>query len=144
MRGHIAKEGNRYYAVIYEGTDPVNGRERHRWHPGGGTRKEAERLLTELVKRNHDGDYRAPERITLGTYLVERWLPTKKAQFRPSTFDSYRRNTEIHVIPRIGPSLCNGSRPRIWTRSTPASSSMVDATAPAVGSPRRRCGTSTA
>jgi len=103
MRGHIAKKGNRYYAVIYEGTDPVNGRERHRWYPGGGTRKEAERLLTELVKRNHDGDYRAPERITLGTYLVERWLPTKKAQLRPSTFDSYRRNTEIHVIPRIGP-----------------------------------------
>lgn len=45
-----------------------------------------------MVKRNHDGDYRAPERITLGTYLEERWLPTKRAQLRHSTWDSYRRN----------------------------------------------------
>ena len=102
MRGHVAKKGNRYYAVIYEGIDQATGRQRHRWYAGGTTRKEAERLLGEMVKRNHDGDYRAPERITLGAYLEERWLPTKRAQLRHSTWDSYRRNVEIHVKPRIG------------------------------------------
>lgn len=144
MRGHIAKKGNRYYAVIYEGTDPVNGRERHRWYPGGGTRKEAERLLTELVKRNHDGDYRAPERITLGTYLVERWLPTKKAQLRPSTFDSSAGIPRSMSFRASGPSLCSGSRQRIWTRSTPTSSSMAARTALVAVSPQRRSATSTA
>ena len=102
MRGHVAKKGNRYYAVIYEGVDQATGRQRHRWYVGGATRKEAEKVLTEMVKRNHDGDYRAPERITLGAYLEERWLPTKRAQLRHSTWDSYRRNVEIHVKPRIG------------------------------------------
>ena len=102
MRGHVAKKGNRYYAVIYEGVDQATGRQRHRWYAGGATRKEAEKLLVEMVKRNHDGDYRAPERITLGTYLEERWLPAKRAQLRHSTWDSYRRNVEIHVKPRIG------------------------------------------
>jgi integrase len=102
MRGHVAKKGNRYYAVIYEGIDQATGRQRHRWYAGGATRKEAEKLLTEMVKRNHDGDYRAPERITLGAYLEERWLPAKRAQLRHSTWDSYRRNVEIHVKPRIG------------------------------------------
>lgn len=102
MRGHIARKGNRYYAVIYEGTDPATGRARHRWHAGGRTRKEAERVLTDLVKRHHDGDYRAPERITFGDYLQKRWLPTKKAQLRASTFDSYRRNIANHVIPALG------------------------------------------
>ncbi len=29
MRGHVAKKGNRYYAVIYEGIDQVTGRQRH-------------------------------------------------------------------------------------------------------------------
>ena len=28
MKGYAAKKGNRWYAVIYEGTDPITGRER--------------------------------------------------------------------------------------------------------------------
>lgn len=102
MRGHIARKGNRYYAVVYEGTDPATGKERHRWHAGGSTRREAEKVLTDLVKRIHDGDYRSPERITLGDYLTERWLPMRKRQVRYSTYRSYRSQTRLHVIPYIG------------------------------------------
>jgi integrase len=102
VRGHIAKKGNRYYVVIYEGPDPSSGKAHHRWHAAGGTRKEAERLLADLVKKSHDGDYRTPDRITLGQYLQDKWLPAKKAQLRASTFDSYRRNIELHVVPAIG------------------------------------------
>lgn len=102
MRGHVAKKGSRYYAVIYEGSDPMTGKQRHRWFAAGATRKEAEKLLAELVKRHHDGDYRAPERITLADYLRDRWLPAKRAQIKFSTWDSYRRNVDIHVAPRIG------------------------------------------
>ena len=82
MRGHIAKKGGRYYAVVYEGFDPFTGKDKYRWHAAGDTRKAAEKLLGDLVKRLHDGDYRAPERITFGDYLLERWLPTKRAQLR--------------------------------------------------------------
>ncbi|MCU1393491.1 MAG: hypothetical protein JWM34_1919 [Ilumatobacteraceae bacterium] len=102
MRGHVAKKGNRYYAVVYEGFDPSTGQERHRWYAGGSTRKEADKVLGELVKRIHDGDYRSPERITFGDYLLERWLPTKQAQLRPSTYSSYKNNIITHVVPRIG------------------------------------------
>lgn len=105
MRGHIVQRGKRYYAVVYEGTDPATGKRIRRWYAAGETRRSAERLLTEIVKRVHDGDYRAPDRITLGDYLVERWLPTKRAQLRRSTFDSYTRNVENHVVPRIGSML---------------------------------------
>lgn len=102
MRGHVAKKGNRYYAVIYEGSDPKTGRSRYRWHAGGSTRKDAEKVLANLVKRVHDGDYRAPDRITLGDYLQDRWIPMKRAQIKHSTWDQYRRNVLIHVVPRIG------------------------------------------
>jgi integrase len=101
MRGHIAKKGNRYYAVIYEGVDPATGKERHRWHAAGATRKEAERVMAGLVKRYHDGDYRPPEKITLGEYL-ERWLPTQRQPLAPSTFSSYEGNIRLHVLPYIG------------------------------------------
>lgn len=102
MRGHVAKKGKRYYAVVYEGTDPATGKPRHRWHSAGSNRKEAEKLLTDLVKKMHDGDYRSPERITLGDYLVERWLPLRKSQVGPSTWNAYRQTVQSHVVPRIG------------------------------------------
>lgn len=101
MRGHIAKKANRYYVVIYEGVDPATGKGHHRWHRGGSTRKEAEVILADLVKKHHDGEYRSQEKITLGEYL-ERWLPTKQQPLAASTFSSYRRNIRLHVLPYIG------------------------------------------
>ncbi|MCP3860720.1 MAG: site-specific integrase, partial [Phycisphaeraceae bacterium] len=85
MRGHIAKKGNRYYAVVYEGIDAATGKPRHRWHAAGETRKGAEKILGDLVKRMHDGDYRSPDKITLGDYLLERWLPSKRTRVKHST-----------------------------------------------------------
>lgn len=111
MRGHIARKGKVYYAVIYEGINPATGKGRHRWHRAGTTRREAERLLADLVKRSHDGDYRAPEKITLGDYLLERWLPTKQSQLRPSSYSSYRLNIELHVIPYLGHTALQGITP---------------------------------
>ena len=43
MRGHIVKRRSRYYAVVYEGTYPATGKGRHRWYPGGETRREGAR-----------------------------------------------------------------------------------------------------
>ena len=102
MRGHIAKKGNRYYAVVYEGIDSTTGKPRHRWHAAGDTRKGAEKVLADLVKRMHDGDYRAPDKITLGDYLLERWLPSKRTRVKPSTASAYERNIRLHINPSIG------------------------------------------
>jgi integrase len=99
---HIAKKGNRYYPVAYGGINPVTGDGKRDWHDGFATRKEAEREAAEIVKRKQDGDYRSPDRITLGDYLNERWLPTRRAQIRPSTFSAYKNSIAIHVVPRIG------------------------------------------
>ena len=41
MKGHVARKRDRYYAVIYEGLDPVTGKERRSWHPAGTDRAEA-------------------------------------------------------------------------------------------------------
>ncbi|MGH8983939.1 MAG: tyrosine-type recombinase/integrase [Acidimicrobiia bacterium] len=102
MRGYTAKKGNRYYAVIYEGVDPATGKEHRRWYPAGTRRGDAEKLVTELVKRMNDGAYRPPEKTTLASYLTNKWLPAQRSQLRPSTFDSYRRTIELHVLPAIG------------------------------------------
>lgn len=102
MRGHIAKKGNRYYAVVYEGVDAATGKPRHRWHAAGETRKGAEKILGDLVKRMHDGDYRSPDKTTLGEYLLERWLPSKRTRVKHSTSAAYESNIRLHINPYIG------------------------------------------
>ena len=102
MRGYTAKKGDRYYAVIYEGIDPATGKEKRRWYAAGPRKADAERMVTDLVKRRNDGDYRVPEKLTLGEYLVGKWLPVQRSQLRASTFHSYERTVDLHIVPTLG------------------------------------------
>ena len=101
MRGYVAQRRSRFYAVIYEGIDPMTGRERRRWHPAGTDRASAVDFARELAAAHsrHDGRRVGP---TLGVYLTTRWLPAKQLTLRPSTWDGYRRLIELHVIPHLG------------------------------------------
>ncbi len=100
MRGYVAKRRNRFYAVIYEGIDPITGREHRRWHPAGTDRTQAEQLAARLAADRGECGRRAG--TTLGTYLTRQWLPTKSLTLRPSTWHTYRRLIELHVLPRLG------------------------------------------
>lgn len=102
MRGGIHKKGRNYYAVVYDGIDPATGRKRRRWVPAGTRRADAERILADLIRRKYDGEPVPTERLTVAEYLTGRWLPVQRTRLRPSTFDSYRRNIELHVIPALG------------------------------------------
>ncbi|MFN6120866.1 MAG: tyrosine recombinase XerC, partial [Actinomycetes bacterium] len=101
MKGYVARKGDRYYAVIYEGTDPITGRERRRWHPAGTDPGDAQRLAIDVARRRLDDGYERSS-LTVAVYLTQRWLPSKKLTLRASTFDSYRRNIDLHITPAIG------------------------------------------
>lgn len=101
MKGYVAKKGNRWYAVIYEGVDPVTGKERRRWHAAGLCRDDAERLATRLA-RDLDSINDAVRSLTLGAYLTSRWLPGKRIVLAATTYNGYRRNVENHVVPALG------------------------------------------
>lgn len=102
MRGTVQKKGNKWYAVIYDGVNPATGNYRRRWVQAGTRRGDAEKLLADLVKRAHRGETVVSEKLTLEQYLRDRWLPIQESRVRPSTFSSYRRNIELHVIPALG------------------------------------------
>jgi integrase len=36
------------------------------------------------------------------TFLRDEWLPAKQAQLRPTTFEAYRMNCEVHILPALG------------------------------------------
>lgn len=101
MKGYVAKKGNRWYAVIYEGLDPVTGRERRSWHPAGLERDEAERLAARLAA-DINGRNDSVRALSFGAYLTTRWLPGKRLALQTSTWDGYRRKVDRHILPTLG------------------------------------------
>lgn len=110
MRGHIhkrvrrtrsGKETTLWYVVVDIGVTSA-GRRRQKWHGGFRTRREAEVARAKIVSDLHSGSYVAPDRITLAEWVRESWLPMMESRIKPSTFDSYRRNMEVHVLPALG------------------------------------------
>jgi integrase len=101
MDGYVARKGNRWYAVIYHGLDPVTGREQRTWHAAGTDRAAAEKLARKLAKETvgrDDGN----RSLTFGAYLTQRWLPAKKIELAPTTFHGYQRIVHLHVLPSLG------------------------------------------
>lgn len=109
MQGHIrkrvhqtraGKETVRWYVVLSTGVDSA-GRRQQKWHGGFSTRKEAEAVRAKLVSDMNRGVYVFPTSTTLRDW-VKSWLDSVKDQLKPSTLHSYRRNLELHVLPKIG------------------------------------------
>ncbi len=71
MQGYVVRKGGRFYAVIYEGIDPITGRERRRWHPAGTDRTAAEAIASKLAERAGQGG-RERASLTLAVYLTQR------------------------------------------------------------------------
>jgi integrase len=101
MNGYVAKRRGRFYAVIYEGLDPVTGRERRRWHPAGTDRAAAERLAARLAAEEQ-GRVDAVRSLTFGAYLTGQWLPAKRLHLATSTYCGYERNVQRHILPALG------------------------------------------
>lgn len=100
MLGYVVERKGRFYAVIYEGLDQITGHERRRWHAAGTDRAAAERAAVLLAESAVTKD--ATRGLTVARFLLHTWLPRKQVSLRPSTWDGYRRNVELHVVPHIG------------------------------------------
>jgi integrase len=101
MKGYIAKKGHQYYAVIYEGLDPVTGKEQRRWHPAGPDKAAAEALASRLAAELEGRDDKTRS-LTFGAYLTDQWLPGKANTLAESTWHGYRRKIERHILPTLG------------------------------------------
>ena len=82
----------------------VESQHGHKQRTKGGfrTRKDAQTYLTDALAALGVGVFAEPTKLTLGEYLVDRWLPSREMMLRPSTIDSYRVNINRHVLPALG------------------------------------------
>lgn len=103
MRGHIVKRYENSWTIVGDlGRDPVSGKRKQQWISVKGTKKDAERRLTELLHSLETGQWVKPEHLTVGDFL-ERWLKDYAfTHVRPRTFTRYKTIIERHIIPALG------------------------------------------
>lgn len=103
--GHVIRKERkgkvRYYAVVEQDPEP-NGRRVRKSHGGFDRRKDAREALNTVLQRQREGTYIAPTSQSFGQFLTDEWLPGIRSTVKPSTWDSYSRNIQLHLIPRLG------------------------------------------
>jgi len=103
MRGHITKRGKNSYTIVLSlGNDPATGKRKQHWESVKGTKKEAEKRLSELLTQLDTGGFVKPGKITLGEYL-ERWLKDYVwPNLAPRTAEGYESIVRCHLVPALG------------------------------------------
>lgn len=101
MKGTVIKRGESWSVVLDLGRDAA-GRRQRKWHSGFRTKRDAEQARIRLLGDIDKGTYSAPNKISLSSFLVDEWLPAKKATLKPTTLASYDMHVRCHLIPRLG------------------------------------------
>lgn len=102
-RGHVAKRGRGSWRVeAWAPVDPATGKRRRIRRTLRGTKKDAERELTRIL-RDIDGGLISSEgsRVTVAEYMTQ-WIAHMEHRLRPTTFDRYAGVTRRNIIPGLG------------------------------------------
>lgn len=100
-RNNIRKRGSTWTYYTYV-TDP-SGRRYQSSKGGFATRREAEAAQVLAMAAVEQGTWVRPERLTVRDFLIDEWLPSQRPPtLEESTYVSYERNIQLHVIPYIG------------------------------------------
>lgn len=100
MRGHIRRRSDNSWTVVIDiGRDPETKKRRQKWVTVHGTKREAEKVLAEMLV--NQGNYSVEaEKMTVEMYL-KHWLEAIKSTIRESTHVHYKNAVDA-FIPHIG------------------------------------------
>jgi len=102
QRGHVVKRYKNSYSIILNlGTDPTTGKRKQQWISYKGTKKDAEKRLSELLHQLDTGTFIKPEKTTLGEFL-ERWLNDYRHNISPRTAEGYEHIVRHYIITSLG------------------------------------------
>jgi len=102
LAGQLIRRGERTWLIrVYRGRD-AKGKREYVNRTVRGTKKEAERVLTKLLRDRDTGVLLEPSRESLAAY-APRWLSVwVKPRVRGRTFESYRWLLNKYVLPTLG------------------------------------------
>ncbi len=95
-------ESGQWYFIADLGPDPMTGRRRQSKRRGFPTKKAAQAALSDLLGELRRGEYVKPATGSLGAYLMNTWLPARRADLRSSTAHGYEKVIRTRIVPFIG------------------------------------------
>jgi integrase len=101
--GHIRSNGDNSYSIkISLPKDSTTGKYRAKWFTIRGSRKDAEKRLSELLHQLDTGTFMQTSKTTVAEYF-KRWLADYvKPNLSPRTFEGYASIITQHLIPSFG------------------------------------------
>jgi integrase len=103
MKGHIRQRSKGSWTIVIDvGRDPATGKRRQHWHAVRGTKRDAERLLRDMLRNLEGGAYVKPTHLTLGEWLMQWFESYVKIHTTPITQESYISIIRRHIVPSLG------------------------------------------
>jgi len=98
--GHLRKRGDSWLITVEAGRD-ASGKRKRIYKSVKVPKKEAQRIMYEMIAELEKGTYVEPKKITVEEYLLY-WLEGKKPNLAPRTYESYEMIAKKHLIPEFG------------------------------------------
>jgi integrase len=91
-----------YSICVSLGQDPASGKYKQHFETVKGTKKDAEKRLSELLHEIDKGNFIKPVKLTLSDYL-DRWFREyAKPNTAPRTGEVYEQIIRVHLKPALG------------------------------------------
>jgi integrase len=101
-RGNIKQRSPGSYRLRYEvGRDPATGERVRATTTVQGTRRDAERELTKLLRAVDTNEHVDTSRMTVGEWL-DHWLASIRTEISPKTHESYAEIVRCYLKPALG------------------------------------------
>jgi integrase len=102
MRGHVEQRTSGSWKIVASSGFSDAGRRIRITRTVRGSRKEAEKALTKLLREIDEGTVARSGAYTFGTYLTERWLPHMRSRVGTASWQRYESLVRVHIMPRCG------------------------------------------
>ena len=100
QRSKVRKDS--WTVQVYIGVDLKTGKKRYHSEAVKGTKAQAQRRMTELLREIDTGNFVERSGLTVGQYL-ERWLRDyAESHVSKRTFDGYKGNLDRYLLPNLG------------------------------------------
>jgi integrase len=102
MAGQIINRGDKKWVIrIFLGRDS-NGKRKYFNHTLSGTKKDAQKYLTQKLREKDLGEFIESSALSLSEYL-DNWLESAaKPRLRPQTYESYKYHLKKYIRPELG------------------------------------------
>src|SRR5829696_692614 len=99
MTGHLGRRGDAWELRVYIGIDPVTRKQRYAVKSFRGGKREAQRLLAEMVLDAQRG-HSVRRTATVGE-LLEAWFEQAAQDFSPKTVKETRGIIDRNLLPEL-------------------------------------------